>query len=269
MGSLNPIVITPGAIAERGTLIAQGLAVSLTASAGQLCTKPGLVLTIADPGTDAFVEELTAAVAAQEPVPMLSTHLRTAFATQAACSVRLPGAATPLAPHASSESTSQAPILVTVDSATFRANPELAREHFGPFAVVVVCRDEADLVAVLREQTGSLTGTVHTGSTELDLESMLARELSRFSGRVVRNGFPTGVQVGWATVHGGPYPATTAANSTSVGMTAVRRFLRPVAWQNMPDSVLPPELRDQNPLGLTRLINGSATTSPVSRFVVE
>jgi NADP-dependent aldehyde dehydrogenase len=144
---------------------------------------------------------------------------------------------------------------------------EVTREHFGPFAVVVLCQDEDDLYGLLWEQPGSLTGSLHTGPGEAVMIAALRRELSRFCGRAMHNGYPTGIPVGWATVHGSPYPATTASTSTLVGMTAARRFQRPVAAQPMPDAALPAELQDANPLGLMRLVNGRLSSSPIRRQV--
>jgi len=270
MGSLNPIVITPAAATDRGPLIAHGLAASLTSSSGQLCTKPGLILTLSADATSSLVREFTAAMAAQAPGVMLNERLRATFANQTTTSSQVQGVQVLLPPtDKASTSVEQQPALLACDSATFRAHPELAREHFGPFAVVVVCQDEDDLYSLLREQPGSLTGSFHTGPDEAEMTAALSRALSRFCGRVIHNGYPTGVPVGWATVHSGPYPASTAAASTSVGMTAVRRFQRPVALQAMPDAGLTAELQDANPLGLVRLVNGQLTSARIDRLVTS
>jgi NADP-dependent aldehyde dehydrogenase len=144
--------------------------------------------------------------------------------------------------------------------------PELLEEHFGPGTVVAVARDLDELVRLAGALPGSLTATVHAQDGEAAAPvGALAATMAARSGRLVWNGVPTGVTVGHATVHGGPYPATTAPATTSVGTAAVRRFQRPVAYQGWPDAMLPAELRDANPLGIVRLVDGVWTREPVTR----
>lgn len=263
MGSVNPIVLTPAALAERGTSIAAGLAASVTGSSGQFCTKPGVIFVIDGPETDKFSKALGEIVMAQRIGPMLTPRLRKTFVDQSNRSAALSGVQFVVPTSSMNITDTQRPVLLTVDSNDYRAAGQLQVEHFGPFAIVVRCRDQNDLLDLLAEQGGSLTGTVHTGSAETAVTHDLVKALARFCGRVVYNGYPTGVPVGWATIHGGPFPASTAAASTSVGMAAVSRFQRPLALQTVPDAALPPELQNANPLGILRRVNGQLTTAAV------
>ena len=268
LGSINPMVITPAAIAERGAAIAAELAGSLVGSTGQLCTKPGLVLLVDGPQTEEFIAELSQALPSERAGVMLNSRLHDGFVTQARESAALAGVTSPVPPMSDlGERQGQRAVLIRTGSRTYRASAQLQREHFGPFAVIITCTDVDDLLDVLAGQVGSLTGTIHAGSAEPELARRIIVALARFAGRIVYNGFPTGVAVGWATVHGGPYPATTAAATTSVGMTAVNRFQRPIALQGVPDDLLPPELQDANPLGLVRRLNGRLTDAVVSRHL--
>jgi NADP-dependent aldehyde dehydrogenase len=154
--------------------------------------------------------------------------------------------------------------VLRTDSAAFRADPALQVEHFGPVTLFVVCQSMDDLGATLEALEGNLTATVHAEPDELEAAASVLDRLREKVGRLVWNGFPTGVEVVHAMQHGGPYPATTAPHSTSVGMTAVRRFLRPVAFQNVPDALLPDALKDANPLGIWRIVDDAWTREPLA-----
>jgi len=154
--------------------------------------------------------------------------------------------------------------LYDVTAADWRANQALQHEAFGPGTMVVRCRDVADTVATIETVGGSLTGTIHTGDSDAaDTIAQIASALERISGRLIYNGFPTGVEVCHAMVHGGPYPAMTFANYTSVGTSAIRRFARPVCFQNTPAAMLPPALRNANPLGIMRIVDGEHTRAAI------
>jgi NADP-dependent aldehyde dehydrogenase len=153
-------------------------------------------------------------------------------------------------------------VVMTTDLATFAATPALREEHFGPVSVIVRCPTAQSLIDVASTLEGSLTATIHADASDADWAANLSAVLTDKAGRIVWNGYPTGVVVVWGMQHGGPYPATTAAGHTSVGATAIRRFLRPVAFQNTPDALLPEALRAANPLGIQRLVDGSWTKDP-------
>lgn len=263
MGSLNPVILTESALAERGEEIARGLAASLTASAGQLCTKPGLVLVVDSPVATDFLGVLSRVVQDQSTTRMLYPALAETFRESVAATVTVEGVdvlvSAPVEP-----TELQNAWIVRVSGATFLASQkELAEERFGPFVMIVVCADGSELERVLDVLSGTLTATLHSTLGDAPRVARLVRRLASRAGRIVHNGWPTGVQVGWATVHGGPYPATTSSSSTSVGMTAARRFQRPVAYQAVPEEFLPVPLRNANTLGILRLVNGRHTTSAI------
>ncbi len=248
LGSTNPLVVTPAAAADRAEVIAKGLAGSFTLGIGQFCTKPGLALVPAGPDGERLVATLAEAAAAIPGGPMLTPSIREAFLSGSAERAAKPGvravlsAAGEVSPHV---------LVATADV----VDDLLVEECFGPLVVVVEYATEDELNAVLDKVPGSLTGTVHCGEPD-ELAGRVAARLSERVGRLVFNGYPTGVAVTWAQHHGGPYPSTTFPAHTSVGTTAIRRFLRPVAYQDAPAAVLPAELREDNPLGLPRRVDG-------------
>lgn len=263
MGSVNPVVILPGALAERGDTIAVGLAQSITNGAGQFCTKPGLVFLIDGPATENFLTRLAKEMSAVPASTMLGADMRNNFCAITGGFQKIPGVKKLLG-NAPAGFAAMAPVLLGTDSATWRNNCELREEAFGPGAVIVRCRDFADLNTTVSLVGGSLTAALHAGKPDGAREiHMLMQTLEQLAGRFVFNGFPTGVEVGHAMVHGGPYPATTAPATTSVGALAIRRFVRPVCFQNVPDHLLPAELQNANPLGLWRTVNGEWTRCAV------
>ena len=253
LGSLNPLTVTPAAAAERAAAIAQGWVASFTLGTGQFCTKPGLALVPAGVDGDAFRDAASAAVATVNPSTMLNGAMRDAYLEGTARIGSADGVALETRPPGEADGFVVAPTLVetTTDALRAEGSPLLA-ECFGPVGVLARYRDEADLLDILGRMEGSLTASVHIGEGEVDLPAQVLDAARAFAGRVLVNGYPTGVAVNWSMVHGGPWPASTNAAHTSVGATSIRRFLRPVAFQNVPDELLPPELRDANPLGIPR-----------------
>jgi NADP-dependent aldehyde dehydrogenase len=255
LGSINPAVITPAAVAARGEQIAAGFAGSITMGTGQFCTKPGLLFVPAGHG---LADALRAAVAQVEAAPLLNARIRdqlaaglTGLAARPDVEQLAGGGAVPAA------GAWAAPALFrTTASAVARDPGGLTAEYFGPNALVVEYDGSADLLAALGAIEGSLTATVHAEpGDDFDLAPVLAR-LREIAGRVIYNGWPTGVAVSWAINHGGPWPSTTSAGHTSVGATAIRRWLRPVAYQSVPDDLLPEGLRAANPWQLPRRVDG-------------
>ncbi len=263
MGSLNPLVILPGALAERSDAIAAGLAQSVTAGAGQFCTKPGLVFVICNSASENFITQVAKQMAAVPATTMLAADMQKNFCRATDGFQKIAGVRTVLA-NVPSGFASMSPQLFAVDSATWRAHGKLHEEAFGPGAIVVCCRDLGDLRETLTLASGNLTATLHTGAQDSSTEvGELAQLLAQLAGRLIFNGFPTGVEVCHAMVHGGPYPATSAPASTSVGALAIQRFVRPVCFQNVPDAFLPLELQNLNPRGIWRTVNGQWTRNPV------
>jgi NADP-dependent aldehyde dehydrogenase len=255
LGSINPAIITPAAVAARGEQIAAGFAGSMTLGTGQFCTKPGLLFLPAGHGLDGA---LRAAVGAVGPAPLLSERIRGQLsAGLAELSAR--GDVEELQGGAAVPATGSwaAPELFRTTAAAVAADPaSVTTEHFGPSSVVVEYDGAADLLAALGTVEGSLTATVHAEPGDgFDLPAVLAR-LREIAGRVIWNGWPTGVAVAWSMNHGGPWPSTTSAGHTSVGATAIRRWLRPVCYQDLPDGLVPEGLRDANPWHLPRRADG-------------
>ncbi|MFI8791582.1 aldehyde dehydrogenase (NADP(+)) [Streptomyces sp. NPDC055105] len=261
LGSLNPVVITAEAAAERAEQIGAGLAGSMTLGVGQFCVKPGLVFAPNGADGDRLVKSLTDAVSDTDAGVLLDHRMRDNFVAGVAERAELPDVEAPVTPGAGSEHT-VSPGFLTVPAqrlATDGGDHDLLLEEcFGPVTVVARYEDDAEVTSVLSRLPGNLSATVHLSEGEAAGQGRGAEilaELTPLAGRVLVNGWPTGVAVAPAQHHGGPYPATTST-STSVGGTAVERWLRPVAYQNTPEALLPPELRDDNPLGLPRRYEG-------------
>jgi NADP-dependent aldehyde dehydrogenase len=247
LGSLNPVVVTPAADAARGAELATGLATSFQLGDGQFCTKPGLVLV---PAASALEAALPGQVMASEP-RMLTDAIADGFSTGRDRAAAIPGVDV-----IAGGGSSTAPTVLAADAATLLAHRELLDEIFGPVTVLVRYADDTELDQVLSAVEGSLTMTLHAEQTE-NVTGLVAWMASR-AGRVLFGGWPTGVAVSWAQHHGGPWPATNS-QFTSVGATAVRRFLRPVVYQDAPAAVLPRALRDENALGIPRRVDGRLT----------
>ncbi|MFF7750163.1 aldehyde dehydrogenase (NADP(+)) [Streptomyces sp. NPDC007971] len=260
LGSLNPVVVTEEAAAERAEAIGAGLAGSMTLGVGQFCVKPGLVLVPSGAAGDGLVKALTDAVSDTEAGVLLDHRMRDNFVAGVFERMQLAEVDSPVTPGAGSEHT-VSPGFLTVPAARLAAQGSydlLLEECFGPVTVVVRYEDEGEAKAVLSRLPGNLTATVHLSAAEAAGEGRgadILAELTPLAGRVLVNGWPTGVAVAPAQHHGGPYPATTST-STSVGGTAVERWLRPVVYQGVPEALLPKELRDDNPLGLPRRFDG-------------
>ncbi|MEB8338999.1 aldehyde dehydrogenase (NADP(+)) [Streptomyces endophyticus] len=261
LGSLNPVVITEAAAAERADQIGTGLAGSMTLGVGQFCVKPGLVFAPKGEAGDTLVKSLTAAVSNTDAGVLLDHRMRDNFVAGVAERAQLPDVDAPVTPGAGSEHT-VAPGFLTVPATRLAteggAHDLLLEECFGPVTVVARYETPDEITAVLGRLPGNLTATVQLSSAEAAGEGRGAEilaELTPIAGRVLVNGWPTGVAVAPAQHHGGPYPATTST-STSVGGTAIERWLRPVSYQTTPEALLPQELRDDNPLGLPRRFNG-------------
>ena len=254
MSSINPVILLPAALAERAETIANGFVAALTLGAGQFCTNPGLILAIDGPDLDAFLHAASAAVAAAPSQVMLTSGIRSAYEDGVARLASARGVST-LATGAGADHQAP-PCLLPVAGADFRANPELTEEVFGAASLVVRCADLAELQAIVTELEGQLTVAVHIADADQPLLADLLPDLELLAGRVLVNGFGTGVEVAHAMVHGGPYPSTSDGRATSVGSLAIARFLRPVCYQNLPDALLPGELKAANPLGLTRRVDG-------------
>ena len=257
MGSVNPVFLLPSAL-ESSDALAQGLAQSITMGTGQFCTNPGIVAGVAGEAFDAVATALAQRVAATSPSVMLYPQLGASY-REAISRAESAGASSMASREPHDDRFLTAPQLLRVDAARFTAQASLHEEMFGPVSMVVAARDRTELEEVAECMEGQLTATIHGTAEELQEYSALVAILQRKVGRLLFNGYPTGVEVGHAMHHGGPYPASTDSRSTSVGSAAILRFARPICYQNFPAGALPEELRDDNPRGIWRMVDGTLT----------
>jgi NADP-dependent aldehyde dehydrogenase len=242
LGSVNPMFVLPQALAARGQAIAQGWAASLTLGAGQFCTNPGIAFLIDGPDADRFVEAAKAALATIGPQVMLTDGIAEAFRSGRDRVAQASGVRSVLTKICNDRTAS--PQLFEVSGSDWLSDHDLAEEVFGPLGLIVRVRHASELQAIARSLSGQLTSTLHLDDADTELARTLMPILERKAGRLLANGFPTGVEVVDAQVHGGPYPASTNFGATSVGTMAIRRWLRPVAYQNMPPALLPLDWAD-------------------------
>lgn len=251
LGSINPVFVLPGAWRNRSAAILDGYASSFTMGMGQFCTKPGVLFVPAD-GADTVRGHLASFLEKSPLGKLLTPGLRESFGASLDSVAALDGVEVLIA---GSDGEIPSPTVLAVDSELVRLNPEiLHKEMFGPATLLVRYRDAAELPELAGLMEGQLTATVQ--ADDGDDTAALVRTLTGLAGRVLWNGWPTGVTVSYAQQHGGPYPATTASGTTSVGTAAIHRFMRPVAYQDLPDASLPPALREANPCGIPRRLDG-------------
>lgn len=256
MSSINPVFLLPAALLARAETIAKGFVESLVMGAGQFCTNPGILLALESDALETFVSASAKALSEKLPTTMLTPNIHGAYCN-GLNNLHSASGVTLVAEGQEAEGSFQArAAFFRTDSATFLANPALEEENFGPSALLIVCSDVADLQKVAASFDGQLTVTLQFDDGDEATAQSLMPILERKAGRILFNDFPTGVEVSYSMVHGGPFPATSDSRSTSVGATAIDRFLRPVCYQNVPDSLLPTALKASNPLKTWRLVNG-------------
>ncbi|WP_448680432.1 aldehyde dehydrogenase (NADP(+)) [Pseudomonas nicosulfuronedens] len=255
MSSINPVLVLPAALKARGEQVASELAASVVMGCGQFCTNPGLVIGIRSPEFEAFLQTLAARMADQPAQTMLNTGTLRSY--EKGIQKLLAHSGISHLAGTVQEGNQARPQLFRADAALLlNGDPLLQEEVFGPTTVVSEVADEAELRLALESLHGQLTATLIAEPSDLSRFAALVPVLERKAGRLLINGYPTGVEVCDAMVHGGPYPATSDARGTSVGSLAIDRFLRPVCYQNYPDELLPEALKRTNPLGLLRLVDG-------------
>lgn len=251
MSSINPLVILPGALERGEEALAEAFFASLTLGVGQFCTNPGFVF-LPDGKGDGFLTKLKSLVEAGAPGTMLNAGICANYARSTAATAAIPGVETLAVSQVAARPGQGTPAVFMVSIADFLKNPALQHEMFGP-ATLIVRGSVGEIEAAILTLEGQLTASLHATAEELAAHAGLVQALQQRAGRLVFNGYPTGVEVCASIVHGGPFPATSDGRSTSVGPAAILRFVRPVAWQNFPDAALPPELQDANPLGIRRI----------------
>ncbi len=259
MSSVNPVFLLEEAVATRAEALAAGLTASVTLSVGQFCTNPGIVVLPAGEAGDRLAEKLAEKMRAATPGIMLNPDIHAAYWQALKGKKSDPELRWLTAPAEASRNGEclAGAALLEADAATLRRRPELQQEIFGPATLLVRVRDRSEMLELARALEGNLTASVHGAEGELAGAGELLAELERRAGRLIINGYPTGVEVTHAMVHGGPWPATTDARSTSVGTRSLARFARPVCFQDWPDALLPEELQEANPRHLWRLVDGS------------
>jgi len=255
MGSINPVLLMPEKLKNQSDNIATMLSKSITMGVGQFCTNPGILLGIKSEALDSFKIQLTAQLSNTPAYKMLHDGIYHNF-EKGIQQVSQSNGVNYLLPFSKEDDIKTTPVLATVSGANFLKATHLKEEIFGPFSIIVECKDIVEMKEVWSSLGGQLTATFMADDTDLDLVKTLMDDAERMAGRIVFNFEPTGVEVGNATVHGGPYPATTDSRFTSVGMDSIKRWVRPICYQDCPQYLLPAELKDDNPLIIWRKVDG-------------
>lgn len=258
MGSVNPVFLMPEKLTADMEKIAEMYAASISVSAGQFCTNPGLIFGVDSPELQRFIELLGAKLAATAPEPMLHAGIAKSYKEKRS-EVLHSGLVHIAGSNEAAGTDESIPTLAVASGEAFLKNQLLHQEVFGPYSLVVQCSSMAQMQEIAEKLEGQLTATLIATTEEAASAPALVAALQAFCGRFIFNGVPTGVEVCAAMQHGGPYPASTDSRFTSVGADGIRRFARPLSFQNCPDSLLPPELQNSNPLGLWRMVNDELT----------
>lgn len=256
MSSVNPVILLPDSLETDYKKTAQLLASSITLGVGQFCTSPGLILAVEGAALSSFAVELSAEIKKSAPGTMLHQGIADHYATRSKQALAQQGITVVAQATAEGTAAQGRPTIASVSAKEFLKNPLLAEEVFGPFSLIVTCTDRNELHTVVNTLNGQLTASVFGHDSEVAGYEGMLNVLKEKAGRLIVNGVPTGVEVCRAMNHGGPFPATTDSRFTAVGTDAIKRFARPVAFQNFPQTLLPDELRDGNPLGIWRVVNG-------------
>jgi NADP-dependent aldehyde dehydrogenase len=256
MGSTNPVFILPNALQEGSAKIADGLTKSVTLGAGQFCTNPGLVVTLQSEATRQFIRQTGDLLKNTTAATMLTPTICQSYSRGIAHLKSVAGVEVVAEVESVAGSNAAGAVLLQSTGKALQQNPQLAEEVFGPSTVCITCDSKEEMLETARNLKGHLTATLHATPEDLQEYKDLIDILENKVGRLLINGYPTGVEVGYAMVHGGPYPATTDTRTTSVGTAAIKRFARPVCYQDFPEELLPPALKSDNPLNIWRMING-------------
>jgi NADP-dependent aldehyde dehydrogenase len=260
MGSVNPVFVLPRALAERADAFAEGLQQSVTLGVGQFCTCPGLVVGLQDAAMSHFRQKIEDLIERTQPATMLHSGILRGYQEGARRLEKVDGVRVQRSATTADESRTEAqPAVFLTDAETFLKHQKLSEEVFGPSTVIVNCASRDEIMTIASSLQGHLTATIHGTAEDLEAFKDLINLLQTRVGRLVYNGFPTGVEVCAAMHHGGPYPATTDSHFTSVGAGAIKRFARPICFQNFPQCALPIELQDKNQRGIWRTINNQLT----------
>ncbi len=264
MGSVNPVFLLPEKLRSSAADMARMYAGSITLGVGQFCTNPGLIIGIESDGLQTFIHDLGKAIQQVEPGLMLHTGIANSYKEKKEIALLQEDV------HLVAESELRSdrpglsrtnggltgsPTIATASGATFLANPVLHQEVFGPYSIIIRCKDMNEMIQVAGNLEGQLTSTLMATENDIKNNNELVESVKNICGRFILNGVPTGVEVCLSMQHGGPFPATTDSRFTSVGADGIKRFARPLALQNWSNEMLPDELKDENPLGIWRTVN--------------
>lgn len=263
MSSINPVFLLPGKMEAAAAETARQYAGSITLGVGQFCTNPGLLIGVESPGLDLFIQTLSEEIKKAVPATMLNTGIYKNYMARRTVTLEQPGVETiAIAETAATQGQGMATIAAATGQA-FINNPVLHQEVFGPFSLVIRCKDRNEMLEVAKHIEGQLTATLMATENDIRENDDLVEAVKNICGRIILNGVPTGVEVCLSMHHGGPFPATTDARFGSVGADAIKRFARPVSFQNWPDRLLPEELKNANPQGLWRTVNNELTKESI------
>ena len=257
MSSINPVILLPKSLEKNYEQTASTLTGSITLSSGQFCTNPGLIIAIDDDGLKKFISALAKGIEIVAPEHMLNDGIAKNYYKKLESALAQKGVS--IEAQVKGESPKGRPVVASVQAEEFLKNPALADEVFGPFSLIIKCKDIDQLHTVLSNLHGQLTSTIIGEEAELTKHQNIINVIREKAGRIVINGVPTGVEVCPAMHHGGPFPSSTDSRFTAVGRDSIKRFVRPVCFQNFPNALLPEELKDGNPLGIMRLVNNELT----------
>lgn len=263
MGSINPVFLLPEKLKQSTEDIAKQYAASITLGVGQFCTNPGLIIGIESDELQSFITALGNEVSHVSPGYMLHPGIAKAYSEKRATALAQQNVSTVAISETEGKENQGVPTIASASGQAFLNNPVLHQEVFGPYSLVIRCQNMAEMIEVTRHLEGQLTATLMATENDMNSNEVLVEAVQNICGRFILNGVPTGVEVCLSMQHGGPYPATTDSRYTSVGADGIKRFARPIAYQNWPDSLLPAELKNKNPLGIWRTVNNELTKDAV------
>jgi alpha-ketoglutaric semialdehyde dehydrogenase len=263
MGSINPVFLLPGKLNASAVETAKQYAGSLTLGVGQFCTNPGLLVSIDSPGLEQFTEALSEEILKILPATMLNAGIAKGYTGNREKVITQSGVTLLAVATAEAAEGQGAATVATVSGVDFLVNDDLQQEVFGPFALIVKCKDASEILAVAAKLHGQLTATLLATNEDLAANRELVAIIQSKCGRIIFNNFPTGVEVCKSMHHGGPFPSSSNSQYTSVGADSIKRFVRPMSFQNWPDEFLPDELKNSNPLGIWRTVDNEITNGAV------
>jgi NADP-dependent aldehyde dehydrogenase len=263
MGSVNPVFLLPGKLSAAAKEMAAMYAASITLSVGQFCTNPGIIIGIKSDELNVFMNELSALINEIAPARMLHDGIAKAYDEKKIKVLTQDGVSIMAESSVKNGIEEGKPLVATISGENFLKNKSVQHEVFGPFSLIVQCKDANEILAITQQMQGQLTATLMATEKDIAQHKELLSTIKNICGRLILNGVPTGVEVCRSMHHGGPFPATTDSRFTAVGADAIKRFARPICFQNWPNDLLPDELKNENPLGLWRMLNNEFTDRPV------